>query len=476
MRILTLVVSLAATPALADELSVLVDASGEPIWLLEPIPGHWTERTGFGNPTVVHDGNRGEYVMYFESRLYDEWLFNGPSDTPAGLGLDPRDYDDCRLGRDPANPAIVWAIGRATSPDGFAWTADPWPVLLPAPGTFYACQVAQPTAVYEAHNKRHLYFKAVQWHPEANDPDAVAPCAGGATPEGGCAAVTGFGYASSTNGQVFSVGGLVLRADAIQAATGVAPHQIGFPRVSSLSKDWYLWYTAVPRVYQAIGTRPGSTFTTGATPITEFPGPAEGRLTTGAVFCRNGAPPAAMVDGVDEANDAACGLSVAATNDLQEWERKSDDLLLTWDCASGWDRWEVFDMEPDLILWYAAKDSGQSSAPRRIGFAGTIPLATQPPYATLPVDALGNKVCKKAPVRATHLPVWSLPFPPIVEEQAVAEPPGTPSGCGCNGAPLASAVPAWAAFLLLGLRRRSPWSEPRRPPGQPRVVAPAARI
>jgi hypothetical protein len=276
--------------------------------------------------------------------------------------------------------------------------------------------------------------------------------------------VTGFGYAHSGNGTRWEVRGLALRADTIQAATNVRPDQIGFPRVSSLGHDWYLWYTAVPRVFQAIARKPGDAFATGATPITTFPGPADGRIKTGAVFCRNGTPPAAMIDGLSEADDGACGLSVVATADLDEWQRNSDELLMTWDCDAGWDRWEVLDMGPHMIMWYAAKDGPEAAAPRRIGFAATVPLPTQAPYPTIPVDALGKKVCKKAPIFASPLANWSTRLDPVTPREAVPEPPGAPppTGCECRAVPGPVGATPLPLILLWLARRRAPPRAPSR--------------
>jgi len=245
---------------------------------------------GYGTPTVVWDPNASQYVMFYETKLSQAYLFNAPTDqTLAGLGLTPSDYDDCRLGQNPAKGAVVWAIGRATSPNGFTWSVDTKPVLIPAPGTYYACQAAQPIVRLDSAGHWYMWFKAMQWNPNNTAGARVYPCYDvgdtGTADTGtrdwpfGCTRVTGIGYASSTNGVDWTPSATPAMPTAdILAATpdGTSNLGIGYPRVVRLGDMWHMTITVIlPKplsgpapgdIYQATSTVADSGWTVDSTP------------------------------------------------------------------------------------------------------------------------------------------------------------------------------------------------------------------
>ncbi|MDP6934858.1 MAG: hypothetical protein QGG40_18195, partial [Myxococcota bacterium] len=88
---------------------------------------------GVGAATLDLDGDG--YVLYFES--------------PASSTEVP---EDC---------SSQYRIGRATSPDGFTWTIDEEPALVPEDDTSYNCSVSQPAVLFDG-REWHLFFSMAE--------------------------------------------------------------------------------------------------------------------------------------------------------------------------------------------------------------------------------------------------------------------------------------------------------------------------
>ena len=97
--------------------------------------------------------------------------------------------------------------------------ATGWCPVLPTPGTFYACQAAQPAILREPDGTWHAWFKALQWNP--NEAQAPAPCDDvNRTWPYGCDRITGIGHASSDDGAAWTADVLVATTDELEASTG----------------------------------------------------------------------------------------------------------------------------------------------------------------------------------------------------------------------------------------------------------------
>jgi len=169
-----------ASPALAQDVHFFDDNGDGEADVLIP-QSEWPEwaARGTGSPTVVFDEVAEEWVMLFEVRLSEAYV-----DSLGG------DYESCQPRVD--RPPVVWAIGRATSPDGLTgWSIDPEPVVLPAVDTWRPCSTAHPWVVV-SEGTWHLYYKAEQGF-EPCPPDSDPP-------PWGCGRMTGVGYATSTDG------------------------------------------------------------------------------------------------------------------------------------------------------------------------------------------------------------------------------------------------------------------------------------
>jgi len=343
-------VTLISAPALAQDFSFYdPDGDGSPNWLLGIDDVSDYSRSGTGSPTVVFDGT--EYVMYFESRISEEYL-----DTLGAAG----NYEGCRNRED--RDRVVWGIGRATSPNGIDWTADPDPVLLPQEGTFFHCQSAQPNVVF-LDGTYHLYFKAQQvWEKHL--------------PEGGSAwgssRFTGIGYARSTDGVSFTVPD----TDPILPVS----EDLGFPSVTRVQVDgdsdpvWFLHVALNPEIFLATAPAPGGPYTFFAeegderTPILQ---PGQSLWTDDLVFnpsalCEPTSttfPFTMFVGGRDldsEGEIVSAGWGKASAEDARtsvDWFLSANSPYFSWAGAESWRHWEAARIgDADYVLYFSEKD------------------------------------------------------------------------------------------------------------------------
>ncbi len=350
--LLTLIALGVASPAAAQSLTFEVydpDEDGEPNWLIDIDDVATWSRTGPGAPTVVWDGS--QYVMLFESRLTEAYI--------SSLNAEG-DYEGCR--NRPDRDRVVWGLGRATSPDGFNWTVDPEPVLIPQEGTYYHCQVAQPTVVLDPETDEwHLYFKAQQrWerHLALDGSDPFGP-----------SRFTGVGYAVSTDGETFTV----------PDAQPVLPIQqdFGYPSIVRTELEewgeprWFMYIAIRPELILATSQDPdmGWDFYTGedVDPVAVL-SPGRARWADDLVFNPSAVcePPdetfpfTAFVGGQDVLSSGsivAAGLGRATSVDGLELFLSTDSPYFTWDNNSDFRHWEAMRVGEDYVVWFSAKDA-----------------------------------------------------------------------------------------------------------------------
>ncbi len=316
---------LTSTPAAAQDFEIWLDGT-EPLYILEPQEGTFYEN-GIGAPTVAYTGS--EYVMLFETKLTTDYV-----------DALPGDYTGC---------GAVWAMGRASSPDGLAWTVTGTdPVLIPEPGTDHACRVTHPVALDDGGTLR-LWFKA-------NDQ----------------AGQTGVSYASSVDG------GLTWSANpnSVLPLTGAS---FGFPAVSQVDGTWYMVLAQVPSLYLATSQSPDSGWTLLSSPVFE-PGLAvwmEDRVYNPSLVCEEtGLFPLTLhlggkdcVDGDAACNPANTSSFGRAWSDGGQswWLDALNSPAFTWPGDDIWRHWEVMRVGSDYLVWYSVQIDGKNT----IGFAST---------------------------------------------------------------------------------------------------------
>lgn len=319
-----------------------------PTWMLEPVPGKIYE-TGIGSPAVAYDRANDLWTMFFETQF-------GPPDA------------DCGAGR--------WGIGRATSPDGLSWTIDDELVVSPTPGTYYDCVVAHPDVLFDGTTFR-LWFKAQQSN-NACPPGAPAP-------EWGCAAVTGVGYAESTDGTAFTV----------RETPVINLFSFGFPSVvkingilrmllaySNASNSTYELWESVSTDDGQVWSIPqfvlGPGFATWvddeiynpALACDSTPANAEGPM----VLFAGGRDIEATVGGPPRIQTA--GMGRAWSDDGVGFTWTSTEPLISWDLTPppgtppdrDWRHWEAVRVDEDYLFYFSQRDEVGRN---RIGLAYT---------------------------------------------------------------------------------------------------------
>ncbi len=449
------------------ELDVYEDVDGEPIPLVGPVEGTYTETFGVKAASVVYDPTgeegAGEYVMYFEARL--------ANDDVTEL-FDSEMYEGCQL---PNGNYIVWVIGRATSPDGVTgWVIDPEPVLLPEAGSYYGCHAAQPAVIRDDEGLWHMWFKGQQ---------AFGPCPDDAEQSPwGCIPATGFGYATSADGVSWSVSDEpMLTTDDLNAVDGVtgSAGSFGFPRVIFDEDTWHLWYTLVPNIYRATSAAPGEGWVVEPSPAIgpEGFGWRSDRVFNPAMACEENvslsSPYAYTMFFGGKSSQAAeeSGLGMALSFEGENWVFPAGNPLRVWESNdTRWDPWDVVKVESDYLLYFTKAADPLVDAPVgpwKIGFAATTDMWD---------DAdVGNKMCNvpatpgetETPPEETETPPEETETPPEETETPPEETETSPTdtgiddlgprvrgGCGCASVPAGSPAMLLPLLPAIGLLRR----------------------
>ncbi|MFK7927509.1 MAG: hypothetical protein AB8H79_04940 [Myxococcota bacterium] len=331
-----------ANVANAQELSFYDgDADGAPDVLIPDASWPtWLER-GTGSPTVTYDADNEQWVMFFEARLTQDYLDGTPQDWSA-----------CQPRED--GPRVVWAVGRATSPDGINnWAIDNAPVVLPEPGTWRACQTAHPWVV-NVEGTYHMYFKAEQ---------GFSPCTDGEPePAWGCGRMTGVGYATSTDGESFSV------SDSAEPLITIT--DFGFPTTVVVQDegaeiDDLTWTTLLTRqdgVYLAQSTDAGENWEldTG-NPVLE-PGTwtfAQDEWFQPSLTCNpegSTFPYTAWIGGRSEAT----GDAIDSLNTVNGTEWVGDGSpAITFEDSTPWRHWDAIRLGDDVYFFYTIRGDDQ---------------------------------------------------------------------------------------------------------------------
>lgn len=405
-----------------------------PTWMLEPQPGT-VYSNGIGSPAVAYDRATDTWTMYFETQF-------GPPDG------------ECRDGR--------WGIGRATSSDGLSWTIDEQLVLEPQPGTFYDCVVAHPDVLYDGHTWR-LWFKAQQRN---------AACAGMPTaPPWGCAAVTGVGQATSTDGLSFSV----------DEEPAINLFSFGFPAVVEVNGvlRMLLAYSnasnGIYELWEAVSVDDGATWS-----VPQFvlgPGFAEwveDEIYNPAMTC-DATPPVdrgvitLFAGGRDSEQVvgappriASAGLGRAWSEDGVLWTWEGTEPLIGWDLTPepgrppdrDWRHWDAMRVGDEYLLYFSQRDDlGRN----RVGLAYTYDVA----QTAFQERLISDRICGLTQdTGVTDAPdETDAPGETDVSDTDTGRRIGAPDqetpdpekkGCGCDAASVGGA--GW--LLGLGLLRR----------------------
>lgn len=431
-RTAALLLTLFGTTAGAQELTIHEG------WLLEPAPGTFYAN-GIGSPTVAYDAARDEWVMFFETQ-------HGGADN------------DCRVGR--------WSVGRATSSNGLDWSIDPDMVIAPTPGTYYECVVAHPTVLFDG-TLWHLWFKAHQQNTACADTGVPEPA-------WGCSAVTGVGYATSTDGANFTV----------SAEPAINLTAFGFPTVTRVDGIFRMLLAfsnernQVFELWQSVSTDDGATWSTPQFVIGPgFADWVEDEIYNPSLVCDEtavGGPFILHAGGRDTEPSPGgppqlrtAGMGRAFSSDAVNWTWDGVDALIQWNLAPpppalperDWRHWDVVRVADQFLFFFSEKDSLDRN---RVGLAYTYPV----PQTSLDEASISNRVCRDpnqpppdTDTTDTEADTDALvPTDPPVDTSVPTEsdPPDTDEGdkrgCRCDaGAPAAG---FFALLPLLWVRRR----------------------
>jgi hypothetical protein len=408
-------------------------------WLLQPQPGTFYAN-GIGSPTVAYDEAADQWVMFFETQF-------GGADN------------DCRVGR--------WGVGRATSPDGLSWTIDPNMVIEPDPATYYDCVVAHPTVLYDG-TTWHIWFKAHQQNTACVDTGVPEPA-------WGCGAVTGVGYASSTDGRQFTV----------SDAPIINLSAFGFPTVTRVDGTYRMLLAfsnernQIFELWQSVSTDDGATWSTPQFVIGPgFSDWVEDEIYNPELVCDEaavGGPFILYAGGRDTEPSPGgpprlqtAGMGRAFSTDAVTWAWDGTEALIEWNLAPpppalpdrDWRHWDVVRTGEHFLFFFSQKDDQDRN---RIGLAYTYPDQ----QTTLDEGAISNRICREpfVPGDETDTPVDTDTDGPIIETELPVDTddtdetdsPDTDDGdddkpCGCR-----TTAPASGLLLLLPLlwvRRR----------------------
>jgi hypothetical protein len=411
-------------------------------WLIEPEEGTYYEN-GVGSPTVAYDRASGTWVMYFETR------FEAPSAA-------------CPIGR--------WGLGRATSPDGLAWTVDPALALAPTEDTFYGCVLAHPTVIHDGSRWR-LWFKAQQ---------ATDACADAVRPWG-CSQVTGVGHAESPDGISFVVDP--------EPAIGLT--SFGFPSVVEVDGVLRMLLAfssqsnTVFELWESISVDDGATWS--APEVVVEPGFAlwiEDEIYNPALVCTNDPTDRFVLwaGGRDTQRAAGgrvqiltAGLGVARSTDGLDFQWTADSPWIQWNLAPDppatpdrdWRHWDVVRIDEDYLVFFSAFDDRDRN---RVGLAHTYGA----PRSSFPERRISDRVCSTPEAEDTAVepaetdppdsdapdsdtPESDAPESDTPESDAVDTdvPDAEPAGCGCaSHGPAPLILAGVGATAVLARRRR----------------------
>jgi hypothetical protein len=252
---------------------------------------------------------------------------------------------ETNTGTDPDCPVGTWAIGAATSTDGWNWTVLPDPVLEPTPGTYHTCVTAHPNASVDADGRSlHVWFKAEQ--------DDLACMS--ATPPWGCSQYTGVGYAHLTEG---------LAVDFLNPFPALVSNDIfGFPTVTHQSGRWAMVLAKFPQLFVASATSPGGPFTLDPAPVIS-PGVAswnQQEIFNPALLCDETAPDPLwmMYGGRTRAGTYGPiiegGVAPSTSGDLVTWLTSLPYLTFVGDLP--WRHWDVLQAGSERLVYFSQKD------------------------------------------------------------------------------------------------------------------------
>ncbi|MDP2313499.1 MAG: hypothetical protein Q8P41_11385 [Pseudomonadota bacterium] len=320
--------------------AALADPTFTDLGLLVTAPAEGPFAGGVNAPTVAWTGT--QYVMYFESPAL-------AADVPS----------DC---------ANSYSIGRATSPDGLAWTVDAAPVLAPDradPVSLYSCSVASPGVVY-ADGVYHLFFAMGD---ERQDSGSAINRA------------AGIAYATSTDGVTFAVQ---------QAPTPIGDYEdgiptgewhepdgggsstsVGMPTVTLINDTLYLLYLSSTSMYGAKYDLASSTWSLWDDAVsTGWLGTdwAAYGVYSPALYCSDDETLTALVGGYTDASYVSRGVGVATSPDLVDW---TVGAALAADSVpfDTINHVEVLPAGADLLLFYGMTDT--ESGKKAIGMGTT---------------------------------------------------------------------------------------------------------
>ena len=286
------------------------------------LSGEGVFASGVGAPTVEWRGDTQEYVMYFES--------------PAASDQVP---EGC---------ASSFVLGRATSPDGVAWTVDASPALASAGSGAdpRSCSVAQPAILFDGARWNLFYSASTQPFEEgaANTP-------------------SGIGWATSADGVAWTVEQEVL--------VPFTSASIGLPSAAALYGTIYLHYAEFPDVFQTSRVIAGGDWTP---PVRVLDHAEVGRWSTywvhgpSLVCDEDSDVPLSSLFGGDTEGTFVRSLGWATSVDGAAWATADESPLSggTLD-ATQLNHWDVLRSGAGHALWYSRTD--EATGKKAIGVA-----------------------------------------------------------------------------------------------------------
>ena len=356
--------------------------------------GPWSG--GVGAPSVAWDG--AQYVMFFEA----------PGPTAEGC-------------------AQSYYIGRATSPDGTAWTVDADPALSPdAADSLRACAVSQPAVVYDS-GTWQLFVSM-----------------GGALDGSGINTPNGIGWFTSADGQTFTAQGQV-----------IAPTEDIRPSMASaaqLDDQLYVLWSSYPDVYLSVRQADGSWISAESPVISPQSGTSWSDIWVFSPALLCGGDPVGFTAfyGADGSDGRSIALATSADGTI--WANDPQTPLSSAGLAmSELNHIDLLSAGDEYIMWYSRTDPGTGL--KAIGFASSAETWTEPDDRVGSTEDTGDTgdtgPTDSAPDSATDDSSLSGDSADDISGK------DEPKNCGCDGTGgLATAGLLGAAMLLLRRRGR----------------------